>query len=85
MAATFAGDIAPKFRPKDIGCMTPHGIRLGDTAWMCSAAASFGFDDHGNARVVFAQLSEGSMPPDGAWPKDWVDTYQAWIDGGFQP
>jgi len=85
MAVTYTADIAPKFRPKDIGCMTQHRIRLGDSAWMCSPAAAHGFADHGNARVVFGQLSAGSMPPDGAWPQDWIDTYQAWMSGGFEP
>jgi hypothetical protein len=25
------------------------------------------------------------MPPDGAWPQDWLDTYRNWMDTGFQP
>ena len=85
MAVTYAADIAPKFRPMDIQCMERHHIQLGDGAWMCNAAAGFDFGDHGNARVVFSRLSDGSMPLDGAWPQGWIDTYQAWIDGGFQP
>ena len=85
MPVTYAADIAPKFRPKDVECMARASVRLDQAEWMCSAAAAFGFPDHGNARVVFSKLSAGSMPPDGAWPKAWTETYQAWMDGGFQP
>jgi hypothetical protein len=85
MAITYAADIAPKFRPKDTECMARAGVRLADSGWMCSDAAAFDFPDHGNARVVFAKLSAGTMPPDGAWPKDWTDTYRAWMNEGFQP
>ena len=85
MAVTYATDIAPKFRPKDAECMGRFGVRLSDAEWMCSSAAAFGFPDHGNAREVFAKLSEGSMPPDGAWLSDWTETYRAWMDGGFAP
>jgi hypothetical protein len=85
MATTYAADIAPKFRPKDIACMAAFDVRLDDAAWMCGAAPSFGHPDHGNAREVFARLSEGSMPPDAAWPTPWTDAYRAWMDGGFLP
>jgi hypothetical protein len=85
MPTTYATDILPKFRPNDIACMTPRGIQIGESAWMCDPAAAFGFDDHGNARHVFQALSDGVMPPDGAWSPDWIATYQSWITGGFQP
>jgi hypothetical protein len=85
MAVTYAADVAPKFRPKDVACMARALVRLNEADWMCSDAATFGYPDHGNARVVFAKLSAGSMPPDGAWPSDWTETYRAWMDDGFQP
>src|SRR5262245_28668611 len=47
------------FRPVDISCMTPKGVHLGDTQWMCDAAGNHGFDD---PRRVFAALSAGFMP-----------------------
>jgi hypothetical protein len=65
--------------------MTSKGVRLGDSQWMCNPSASNGFDDHGNARRVYAALSEGFMPPDGAWSQDWLDTYQRWMTEGCQP
>jgi hypothetical protein len=81
---SYARDIKPKIRPGDATCMARHHIKLTDATWMCDAAASFGFADHGNARKVFAELSAKKMPPDGPWPQDWLDTYQNWIDTGFQ-
>jgi hypothetical protein len=51
---------------------------------MCDRGAGNGFDDHGNVRLVYSVLSQGFMPPDSAWPQDWLDTCQHWIDDGFQ-
>jgi hypothetical protein len=83
--ACYAQDILPKFRPQDIACMTARGVRLGDSQWMCDPSANHGFSDHGNARRVFAALSDGFMPPDVTWSQEWRDTYQRWMTDGFQP
>ena len=83
--AAYANDIRPKFRVHDISCMTAKGVRLGDAHWMCDPSAGGGFDDHENARRVYAALSQGFMPPDGAWSQDWLVTYQSWMADGFQP
>jgi hypothetical protein len=85
MTTTYTQDIFPKFRPGDITCMSRKGVRIGEDAWMCNPASGDGFDDHANARRVYAALSEGYMPPDGAWSTEWLDTYQRWMDEGFQP
>jgi hypothetical protein len=85
MATCYAKDILPMFRPGDIGCMTPKGIHLGDAQWMCDPAANDGFDDHANARRVFAALSAGFMPPGQKCPQDRLDIYSNWMTGGFQP
>lgn len=85
MAVSFARQILPMFRPGDIACMAPKGIRLGDTAWMCDPAADQGFDDHGNARRVFAALSAGFMPPGQQWPQASLDLFSGWMTEGFQP
>ena len=69
MAATYAKDIRPLFRPQDITCMSKAGVRLGDTTWMCDPAGNNGFADHGNARHVYAALEKGVMPPDKKWPQ----------------
>lgn len=85
MATSFVNDILPMFRPGDIACMTPKGIRIGDATWMCDAAADQGFDDHGNARRVFAALSAGFMPPGQKWTQASLDLYSDWMTEGFQP
>jgi hypothetical protein len=85
MTTGYADDILPLFRQIDINCMTSKGVHLGDAQWMCNAAAGGGFDDHGNARRVFAALSAGFMPPGNRWPQDWLDIYSNWMTDGFQP
>jgi hypothetical protein len=85
MGVSYTNDILPKFRPGDIGCMRSKGVHLGESNWMCNSSAGNGFADHGNARRVFAALSAGFMPPDGAWAQAWLDTYQNWMTDGFQP
>ncbi|HEY8008373.1 MAG TPA: hypothetical protein VIE66_16615 [Methylocella sp.] len=85
MPTSFATDIRLLFRPTDIGCMAPRGVLLGSADWMCDPAASAGFSDHGNARRVFAALSQGVMPPNGKWPQERLDRYQKWMDEGFNP
>jgi len=85
MATSFANDILPMFRPGDIACMTPKGIRIADATWMCDPTADQGFDDHGNARRVFAALSAGFMPPGQKWTQDSLDLYSDWMTEGFQP
>jgi hypothetical protein len=73
---TYAHDIRPLFRDKDIGCMTPKGVRLGDSTWMCVAA---------NAQRVFDVLQAGIMPPDGKWTDDKLNLFKNWMDGGLNP
>jgi len=87
MTVTYADDIRPKFRDQDIACMRGRHVLLADSTWMCDPAAGHGFPDHANARRVFGALSRniGFMPPDGKWSQDWLDTFQAWMDGGFLP
>jgi hypothetical protein len=85
MSVTFTADIRPKFRPGDIACMGRSHVNLDDVSWMCDAAGGAGYADHANARRVFAALSKGIMPPDGAWSRDWLAMFQSWMDTGFQP
>ena len=85
MAITFLHDIRPKFRDQDIACMLRATVLLGDAGWMCDPAPNHGFADHGNARHVYAALKKGVMPPDKKWPQHWLDTFESWMAGGFQP
>jgi hypothetical protein len=85
MALSFSRDVLPLFRPKDISCMKPHGVLLSDPSWMCDPAGDAKYPDHANAHAVYAQLSSGGMPPDGAWPQSHIVVFQTWMAGGFSP
>jgi hypothetical protein len=85
MTTSFGNDILPMFRPGDIACMTPKGVRLGDASWVCDPAGNDDFPDHANARRVFAALSSGFMPPGHRWSQDSLDLYASWMGDGFQP
>ena len=36
-------------------------------------------------QAIYATLAEGTMPCDGAWPKDCVATLKRWMDEGMAP
>jgi hypothetical protein len=36
-------------------------------------------------QAIYATLAEGTMPCDGAWPKDRVATLKRWMDEGMAP
>jgi len=68
----FEADIKPLFREKDRDSM-----RRAFDLWS--------YDDvSAHADAIGARLSDGTMPCDGAWPADRVDTFQRWIAGGSQ-
>ena len=64
--------------------MTPKGVKLANSDWMCDPSPSDDFADHGNARLVFSALEQGFMPPDKAWPEEALDLYRRWMTDGFQ-
>jgi hypothetical protein len=68
---SFAQDIRPLFRQKDIHSM----------------AGSFDLSNYDQVRAhaegIYAVLRAGSMPCDGAWPPDRVALFKQWIDAGF--
>ncbi len=69
--ASFAQDIRPLFREKDIASMSRH-FDLSN------------YDQvRANAEGIYAQLSSGAMPCDGAWPQDRVALFKQWIDAGY--
>jgi hypothetical protein len=35
-----------------------------------------------HAGEILERVRNGSMPCDGAWPQDWIDTLARWIDTG---
>lgn len=67
---SFASDIRPLFRD-------------GDVAAMASMIDLSSYDDvKEHAEEIYGRLADGSMPCDGAWPNDRVDTFRAWIEAG---
>jgi len=69
-AIGYEGDIRPLFRDKDISSMS----MAFDLAY---------YDDvRANADQILAHLSDGSMPCDGPWPKEQVELFRGWVDGG---
>jgi hypothetical protein len=75
MAISFATDIRPLFRQKDIASM--------------QAAGGFDLSSYndvsGRADGILARLKVGDMPCDGAWPSAHVQLFADWIGGGKQP
>ena len=70
---TFAGDIRPLFRDRDVRSMS--------FAFDLSSYE----DVRTNAEEIYARLADGSMPCDGGWPADQVERFRTWIDGGSPP
>ena len=67
---SFERDIKPLFRERDRGAMSSHF-----DLWS--------YDDvSANANEILTRVRAGTMPCDGAWPKEQVDTFQSWIDAG---
>jgi hypothetical protein len=66
----FESDIKPLFRDKDRNAM----LRAFDL---------WSYDDVvAHADAIGKALSAGSMPCDGAWPKDDVERFHHWADEG---
>jgi hypothetical protein len=72
---TFAEDIRPLFREKDISEMiAKRNFDLSKYEDVRPRAAS-----------ILNRLETGDMPCDGAWPPEQVDLFRRWIDDGRQP
>jgi len=67
---SFEADIKPLFREKDRDSM----LRAFDL-WSYS-------DVQSQADAIAEQVKKGSMPCDGAWPKDHVDLFDRWVEQG---
>lgn len=69
-APSFERDIKPLFRE-------------GDRRAMQSAFDLWSYDDVSEyADPILSQLKSGTMPCDGAWPKDRVELVRRWIEAG---
>ena len=70
---SFAKDIRPLFRDKDIATM--------------QRVANFNLSDYEDVREratrIYERLVQGSMPCDGAWPTENIAIFKQWIDDGM--
>jgi hypothetical protein len=67
---SFEDQIKPMFRERDRDSMR-------------SAFDLWDYDDVStHAGAILARLRNGTMPCDGAWPTDQVETFQRWVDLG---
>jgi hypothetical protein len=71
MALSFAQDIRPLFRQRDVECMSDSFdlSKLSDVR-MHSAA-------------IYERLAEKSMPTDGPWSDENIGMFKQWIDEGM--
>ena len=71
---SFAADIRPLFRTKDVDSMKRAGLDLSN------------FNDVSvRADAILDRLQVGAMPCDGAWPADQVSMFAKWISDGKRP
>ena len=72
-ATSFAKDIRPLFRAKDINSMK-------------KAFDLSSYDDvRSHADAILGKVAAGSMPCDGAWPQAQVELFRRWIEDGLKP
>jgi hypothetical protein len=72
-AVTYARDIRPLFRERDVNSMS--------FAFDLSS-----YDDvRANAEEIYGRLADGSMPCDQRWPTEDVERFRTWIDNGSPP
>ncbi|MCA1552890.1 MAG: hypothetical protein LC737_00780 [Chloroflexi bacterium] len=75
MPLSFANDIRPLFRPNDISEM--------------KSVAGFDLSNYDHvkhrARDIHFRVKQGDMPCDGAWSRENVHKFKAWMDSGMQP
>jgi hypothetical protein len=66
----FDQHIKPLFRERDRSSMT-------------FAFDLWSYDDVSeNADAILAKLREGSMPCDGAWPEEQIESFERWVAAG---
>ena len=70
---SFESDVKPLFREKDQKAMN----------YAFDLASYEDVKDHADG--ILARLEAGTMPCDGAWPDEQVETFRRWKDGGMAP
>jgi CDGSH-type Zn-finger protein/truncated hemoglobin YjbI len=66
----FETNIKPLFRERD-----RQSMQFAFDLWSCDDVAE-------HADEILARLSAGTMPCDGAWPKEQVEAFKRWVDSG---
>jgi hypothetical protein len=70
---SFDRHIKPLFRTRD-----QHSMKFAFDLWS--------YDDvKTNARAILERLDNGTMPCDGAWPREQVTTFERWLQSGMSP
>jgi hypothetical protein len=69
----FEADIKPLFREKDRNAM-----KGAFDLWSLQDVTK-------HAQAILHEVSTGSMPCDGAWPPEQVETLRRWIEAGTPP
>ena len=72
-APSYEADIKPLFNDRDHRSMT-----FKFDLWSYNDVAA-------NADLILQRLEAGTMPCYGAWPKDQVDGFARWFEGGKRP
>jgi len=72
-AVSFAADIRPLFREKDVRSMARH---FDLTSYEDVSTV---------ADRILGRLRAGSMPCDGEWPSEQVDLFERWMQTGKKP
>jgi hypothetical protein len=70
---SFATDIRPLFRDRDINSME-FAFDLGSYE-----------DVRTNGEAIYGVLAAGQMPCDGAWAEEDVQRFRSWLDTGALP
>ena len=86
---SFASDVLPLFRQKDINCMKPYGVLLDSYEHMANPTGSTAHKDFANAREVLQRIDGSVLPrmPAGGppWTNARIAVLREWIEGGCQP
>ncbi len=67
---SFEADIRPLFREDD-----RESMRRAFDLWSYT-------DVQTHAAAIADRLKNGSMPCDGAWPPNWVELFERWVEQG---
>ena len=67
---SFEAQIKPMFRERD-----RRSMEFAFDLWSHDDVSE-------NAVAILDRLAAGTMPCDGAWPKDQVDLFKRWVEGG---